>query len=120
MRKVYLLLRNNKQNGPYSLEELVQLGLKPYDLVWVEGRSAGWRYPGEIEALKSYVSDSGQPSAPGNDEKTVSPSATQPTAPPRQGNYVAANPAGKHIYVSMPFKMQETRSREDRPMPSDD
>ena len=51
----YLLLRNNKNSGPYSLEALIQLGLKPYDLVWVEGRSAAWRYPSEIEDLKFYA-----------------------------------------------------------------
>ncbi|HEU4574480.1 MAG TPA: hypothetical protein VFS36_05720 [Chitinophagaceae bacterium] len=51
----YLLLRNNKESGPYSLEALVQMGLKPYDLVWVEGRSAAWRYPSEIEDLKAYA-----------------------------------------------------------------
>jgi hypothetical protein len=55
MHKVYLLLRNNKQLGPYSLEELLQQSLQPFDLVWVEGRSAGWRYPTEIDTLKPYV-----------------------------------------------------------------
>ena len=55
MQKVYLLLRNNRQTGPYSLEEVLQMNLKPFDLVWVEGRSAAWRYPGEIESLKAFV-----------------------------------------------------------------
>ena len=50
----YLLLRNNKQQGPLSLQHLIQLGLKPYDLVWVEGKSAAWRYPSEIPELKPY------------------------------------------------------------------
>ena len=51
----YLLLRSNKQSGPYSLQQLVNLGLKPYDLVWLEGKSASWRYPSEVEGLKSYA-----------------------------------------------------------------
>ena len=51
----YLLLRNNKHSGPYTLEALIQLGLKPYDLVWVEGKSAAWRYPSEVEDLKFYA-----------------------------------------------------------------
>jgi hypothetical protein len=55
MSKIYSLLRNNKQTGPYSLEELVQLQLKPFDLVWAEGKSAGWLYPSEIDALKPYL-----------------------------------------------------------------
>jgi hypothetical protein len=48
----YLLLRNNKESGPYSLDNLMELGLKPYDLIWVQGRSAAWRYPSEVEELK--------------------------------------------------------------------
>src|SRR6185503_7793122 len=51
----YLLLRSNKQSGPYDLQQLVSLGLKPYDLVWLEGKSAAWRYPSEVEGLKSYA-----------------------------------------------------------------
>ena len=51
----FLLLRNNKQTGPYSVEELEQMGLKPYDLIWVNGKSAAWRYPGEIDDLKSFA-----------------------------------------------------------------
>ena len=51
----YLLLRNNKESGPYSLNDLIELGLKPYDLVWVESRSAAWRYPSEIAELKEYA-----------------------------------------------------------------
>jgi len=50
----YLLLRSNKQSGPYSLQQLVSFGFKPYDLVWVEGKSAAWRYPSEVEGLKAY------------------------------------------------------------------
>ena len=51
----YLLLRSNKQSGPYSLQQLVSFGLKPYDLVWVEGKSAAWRYPSEVDLLKDYA-----------------------------------------------------------------
>ncbi|HET9430085.1 MAG TPA: hypothetical protein VFO70_02855, partial [Chitinophagaceae bacterium] len=50
----YLLLRNNKESGPYSLNELISQGLKAYDLVWVNGKSAAWRYPGEINELKEF------------------------------------------------------------------
>ncbi len=51
----YRLLRNNKESGPFTLDEIVGMGLKPYDLIWVEGRSAAWRYPSEIEDLKSFA-----------------------------------------------------------------
>ena len=51
----YLLLRDNKESGPFSMNDLVHLGLKPYDLVWVEGKSAAWRYPSEVDELKPYA-----------------------------------------------------------------
>ena len=51
----YRLLRSNKESGPYSLNDLVTLGLKPYDLVWVDGRSAAWRYASEVAELKDYA-----------------------------------------------------------------
>lgn len=51
----YLLLRDNKESGPHTVNDLVKLGLKAYDLVWVEGKSAAWRYPSEIEELKPYA-----------------------------------------------------------------
>jgi hypothetical protein len=31
------------------------MGLKPYDLIWVDGRSAAWRYPSEVPELKEYA-----------------------------------------------------------------
>src|SRR5579871_2039109 len=52
---MYLLLRNNKQSGPYSVEDLKSMGLKAYDLVWLEGKSAAWRYPSEIEELSPFA-----------------------------------------------------------------
>lgn len=51
----YLLLRDNKQTGPYTAEELAAKGLKAYDLVWLEGKSAAWRYPSEMADLKAFA-----------------------------------------------------------------
>lgn len=51
----YRLLRNNKESGPYSALDLEKMGLKAYDLLWAEGRSAAWHYPSEIEELKSFA-----------------------------------------------------------------
>ena len=53
--KKYRLLRNNKESGPFSAEELIQSGLKAYDLIWAEGKSAAWRYPCEIDELKAFA-----------------------------------------------------------------
>lgn len=53
--KIYRLLRNNKETGPYSADELITMGLKQYDLIWADGKSAAWRYPGEIPELKDFA-----------------------------------------------------------------
>jgi len=50
-----MLLRDNKESGPFAAEDLVKMGLKPYDLVWLQGKSAAWRYPSEIDELKPYA-----------------------------------------------------------------
>ena len=51
----YRLLRNNKESGPFAEDEIIAKGFKPYDLIWVEGKSAGWRYPSEIPVFKNYA-----------------------------------------------------------------
>ena len=51
----YLLIRNNKKSGPFLLDQLKEIGFKPYDLIWVEGRSAAWRYPSEVDELKEFA-----------------------------------------------------------------
>lgn len=51
----YLLLRDNKQTGPHTLDEIRAMGLKKYDLIWVEGKSAAWRYAGEINEMKAFA-----------------------------------------------------------------
>lgn len=53
--KEYLLLRNNTELGHYSLEELQTMGLKAYDLVWVENKSFSWKYPSEINELAAFA-----------------------------------------------------------------
>jgi hypothetical protein len=53
--KSYLLLRDNRESGPYTLQEIISQKLRPKDLIWVEGHSAAWKYPGEIPELKNSV-----------------------------------------------------------------
>lgn len=52
MQKIYLLLRNNNQLGPFTIEELLEQKLLPSDLVWVEGKSLAWSYVSELNLLK--------------------------------------------------------------------
>jgi hypothetical protein len=80
MQKQYLLLRNNQQSGPYSLNELLQWNLKPSDLIWVEGKSHAWSHPSEIAELKAAVPAPAKPS----------PAPAQPAQ------------RSPHIYVSLP------------------
>lgn len=46
--KTYLLLRNNKQTGPYTATCLLQMDLQELDLIWAEGESITWKYPSEM------------------------------------------------------------------------
>jgi hypothetical protein len=85
MHQIYRILRDNKEKGPFSLEELLQLSLQPFDLIWVEGRSAGWRYPSEIETLKPYLDnpDPGKDSAvAARQSHPASQTGRQTTSPP--------------------------------------
>ncbi|HTR27984.1 MAG TPA: hypothetical protein VMH27_01870 [Puia sp.] len=93
---MYLLLRDNKQSGPYSLDELKAKGLKAYDLVWVEGRSAAWRYPSEIEEMKAF--------APAVEEQPFDRFFKKPTAVTMTQPASASNPTvvKRTIYVTMP------------------
>jgi hypothetical protein len=108
MQKVYLLLRDNKQTGPHSLEELLELGLKPYDLIWVEGRSCGWSYPSEINALKPYAA--AVPAAPAPAQSTESMPSTPPTYT-TSDTATSSSPKAiappKSIFVRLPGKEQQ-------------
>jgi hypothetical protein len=96
MQKVYLLLRNNQQTGPFNLEELIRFDLKPYDLIWIEGKSAGWYYPQEIKELHSHL--------PFLKQVTPQPVAINPieTKPA-----VATSAQPKKVFVSMPSYTKE-------------
>ncbi|HUR67066.1 MAG TPA: hypothetical protein VMZ03_12020 [Chitinophagaceae bacterium] len=54
----YILLRDNKEIGPLSLEELSSKGLRSHDLIWVEGQSVCWLNPEQINELKDLVGTS--------------------------------------------------------------
>jgi hypothetical protein len=101
----YLLLRDNKQSGPFTVDDLRVKGLKPYDLVWLEGKSAAWRYPSEIEEL--------MPFAPVVEEQPFDRFYKKPsqansgnnnnvTAQPGNANVVSSQSGKKIIYVTLP------------------
>lgn len=51
----YFLLRENNESGPFTLEEMRNKHLLKTDLVWVEGLSAQWNHPTELDELKEHV-----------------------------------------------------------------
>jgi hypothetical protein len=114
----YLLLRNNKESGPYSLDQLVNHGLKPYDLVWVTGKSAAWRYPGEITELKEFApAVEEQPydrfyKKPETNKKEEPVIARQPVSiPPVQSSYSPK----KSVFVTMPGQKQQEVVKTEQP-----
>lgn len=107
MDKIYKLLRNNRQTGPHTLDELVQMGLKPYDLIWADGKTAGWMYPSEIDVFKPYLTE--EKSEPVKTETPTSSSQTPPlpiepvAAPTAEAARVMTVPSSaKHIFISLP------------------
>jgi hypothetical protein len=72
----YILLRNNKENGPLSLDQIRSMGLRANDLVWVEGQSVCWLNPGEIKELKEHVGI-----------EAASPVAKEPVKKPQEAVY---------------------------------
>jgi hypothetical protein len=67
----YILLRSNKETGPFSLAALQEMGLRPTDLIWIECQSMNWRHPYEINELKALLADDSKP-VPDNSTHQVS------------------------------------------------
>jgi uncharacterized protein YneF (UPF0154 family) len=113
----YLLLRNNQETGPFTLEEMKGMSLKSYDLLWVVGKSAAWRYPGEIPELKPFAPPvPEQPSNPFVKKSSDSPPAAEPapakkTEPAsqrsRESNSFRSSP-GRSVYVNLPSERKQT------------
>ncbi|MDQ6609079.1 MAG: hypothetical protein M3Y85_04585, partial [Bacteroidota bacterium] len=97
MNKSYTLLRNNNNSGPYSLTDLPELALTAHDLIWVEGESAGWRYPSEIEELKAFVKNSQTDNASSPFNKNPDKQVPAPTI-------TKVNP--RKIFVSLPIGLK--------------
>ena len=66
------------------------MGLKPFDLIWVEGKSFSWSYPSEVDELKSI--------APVMDAPVMQPAAvaTQSSAAASEVSTTA------HVYAVRP------------------
>jgi hypothetical protein len=60
----YLLLRDDEQSGPFSLEQIKSKSLQPTDLIWVLGVSNGWSYATEVEELHGFIEEDKRTSVP--------------------------------------------------------
>lgn len=60
----YRVLRDNLESGPFSLDELKKFGLKSSDLIWVDGESASWKFPDEVDGLIAKVEGKTETSSP--------------------------------------------------------
>lgn len=69
-----------------TLEELLSKGLKKTDLIWIEGRSAAWSFPSEIEHLKEHLP------SPDNGQKNTAPAQPEPVQPPKQEAVAQTSP----------------------------
>lgn len=93
MHKIYKLLRNNKQSGPYTINELAGLNLQSNDLIWIEGKTPGWHYPSEIDELQQLLHDR---TPLQHQEKSTPPLQEKQKAEQPQ------NAKAKHVFVSFP------------------
>ena len=96
--RAYRLLRNNKEQGPFTAEELIRQNLKPYDLIWVDGRSAAWRYPGEMQEFKSYTALPGEQNLPASRQTATAISSSVQAAIAVNDNIVQPSTKQKPRY----------------------
>ena len=54
MSQTFIVLRHDQQLGPYTLEQLSGIGLRPDDMIWVEGQSAAWQRAQVVPQLKNF------------------------------------------------------------------
>jgi hypothetical protein len=88
MEKVYLLLRQNTESGPFTLSELQHLHLQPTDLIWIEGVSNSWSAP-------TILTDQPQNEFRGPDTNDwVSPRSEEGRRAPEQGGSQASLAVG--------------------------
>lgn len=96
MEKIYLLLRNNIQSGPFTSIELASCAICSDDLVWILGKSNTWCYVDEIEELR-LLKNNPPVSAPLNSASIISPVKTNSSrifvSLPYHKNYLVQEPS---------------------------
>src|SRR5579863_305296 len=118
----YLLLRDNKESGPFTMDEVKSMTLKSYDLIWVVGKSAAWRYPGEIPELRPFAPALPEQGAdlflkkintenPGSDSSnTKNPDSHSSQKSIINGQHTTA---GHFVYINLPAEKKSVNQQED-------
>jgi hypothetical protein len=106
----YLLLRNNKESGPFTIDEIKEMTLKAYDLLWIVGKSAAWRYPGEIPEIKPFAPPVPEPTEDNyRKKKSESLNAiTKETTPQKTTSSL------KSVYVNLPAEKKQVSIQKER------
>jgi hypothetical protein len=101
--KKYLLLRDDVQSGPFTLEEIKTKNLQATDLIWKLGISNGWSHASEIDELDLVKQDhsSSTPDTSSSDKNTSSPTL--------KTNYRKSLSDIKEIYVQHLQKAEKTK-----------
>ncbi len=68
MNKIYLILRNNQHEGPYSVSEMMSLSVKKQDFIKVQGSKKGWQYAADIPELSHLAVEDSLESTPDTDQ----------------------------------------------------
>jgi hypothetical protein len=107
MNNTYILLRNNSESKPLSLEELKQTGLLPADLLWVECQSMSWRHPHEIPELKALIMESEIPKNKSRNDESFEKYA------PQVENTSTANAETNGACVKLPSKGNSLKKQDE-------
>lgn len=111
MNNTYILLRNNSESTPLSLEDLKRIGLLPTDLLWVECQSVCWQKPQEIPELKQMLTLARQPAIkPATDEQP------EKYAPPVENETAAATHKNR-VHVELPSNYKSLTKKKEEPAP---
>lgn len=78
----YLLLRSNRESGPFTLKELKEKGILTTDLFWLDGESTCWKAPADIPELKELAKEPESKVVPMRKAYPASMESTETTAAP--------------------------------------
>lgn len=82
--KQYYIIRNDQQNGPYTLEELGSMSITPDTIVWTEGMK-DWAPAREVSELNTLFDSSSQ-TPPHYDGSAYGAAPQYHSAPPQYSN----------------------------------